>query len=664
MFLKTIDSNIILKYFSHKTNKLRNIFLLFLFLIQPVFPQWNSNTSLNTKFVVNSKDPINIVSVENQKGGIFVFWEDTRSDNQEVLFQHINETGKVSFRADGRPVSSLNGKKVLPVAVSHNQLSSIVIWKDFTFNETGDLFAQKVFSNGTFDWGANGIQITNNVEISDYSIDKDDVGNIYITYVEKSKTLPAEFILKYHKLNSNGKEIFTSKSIVLAKNFLRKSNTNILTDNKGGAFILWLESKNNRIILNATHADSSGKINWKEKQIQISDESSNVTSFSAVKVNNDNIYVSWQSTSSKRTIGHQLINIKNKSLWNQSLRNVSNLEGNHTNPIVIAENNNLFISWTYEKDNDRNILLQSYDLTGKPLWNKNGIFVVDEKGHQFGQKLILNNKSLYITWIDRRVDSLHANIYTQRFDLNGNFLWNPNGIIVASSKNSEKSYLNIVSDFSDGAIVVFKDKRTNENSIYGQKVFASGVIVSEVLSFSANVVNENILIEWYGVNEQTETDFIVERGTLNEIQDISWNEISILNSKQNSGTNKYEFVDKPNENGTVYYRIKYGDVSNPSFSDVVKVNYFEGSDVIIVAQNIPNPFSDRTKIAFYLPKDETVTIEFFNSRLEKISEFEKQKFQAGENEIEFDATDLYPGIYFYKFKVKDFIEVKKMVVSK
>ena len=42
----------------------------------------------------------------------------------------------------------------------------------------------------------------------------------------------------------------------------------------------------------------------------------------------------------------------------------------------------------------------------------------------------------------------------------------------------------------------------------------------------------------------------------------------------------------------------------------------------------------------------------------------KEKFfPAGENYVTFYANGLQPGIYFFRFYTKDFVEVKKMVVD-
>src|SRR5690606_26595654 len=126
----------------------------------------------------------------------------------------------------------------------------------------------------------------------------------------------------------------------------------------------------------------------------------------------------------------------------------------------------------------------------------------------------------------------------------------------------------------------------------------------------------------------------------------------------------YEFFDKPDVAGTVYYRvIQSDDHGNFQPSDVSKVNYLSGSTDITVAQNSLNPFSDETVIEFYLPDEHNVTIEFFNSRVEEVKKIDNQPFPAGKNQVIFSADGLEPGIYFYRFKVDYFVDVKKMVIT-
>ena len=93
------------------------------------------------------------------------------------------------------------------------------------------------------------------------------------------------------------------------------------------------------------------------------------------------------------------------------------------------------------------------------------------------------------------------------------------------------------------------------------------------------------------------------------------------------------------------------------------MDYFRDSELIMLGQNSPNPFSDSTTIAFYLPEEEEITFEIFNSNIETVKKIEDVEYPAGKNEIVFYAEDLPPGIYFYRLKLGKFVDVKKMVIT-
>ncbi len=83
-----------------------------------------------------------------------------------------------------------------------------------------------------------------------------------------------------------------------------------------------------------------------------------------------------------------------------------------------------------------------------------------------------------------------------------------------------------------------------------------------------------------------------------------------------------------------------------------------------LSQNYPNPFNPRTKIQYAMPKAGIVTLKVFNILGQEMITIINEERPAGEYEIEFNATTLPSGIYFYQLKVGDFIETKKMVLMK
>lgn len=66
-----------------------------------------------------------------------------------------------------------------------------------------------------------------------------------------------------------------------------------------------------------------------------------------------------------------------------------------------------------------------------------------------------------------------------------------------------------------------------------------------------------------------------------------------------------------------------------------------------VLPNIPNPFSDVTRIGFYTPFDDQVTLGIYNILGELLYE-ESQGFSPGEHYFEYDGHALLPGTYVYR----------------
>ncbi len=65
------------------------------------------------------------------------------TDDSDIYFMHIDENGEVSFRADGKTISTRKGTKKNPISVLDPAGNSIVIWEGFDKNKP-ELFLQKL----------------------------------------------------------------------------------------------------------------------------------------------------------------------------------------------------------------------------------------------------------------------------------------------------------------------------------------------------------------------------------------------------------------------------------------------------------------------------------------------------------------------------------------
>ncbi|MBI5216177.1 MAG: T9SS type A sorting domain-containing protein [Ignavibacteriae bacterium] len=101
-------------------------------------------------------------------------------------------------------------------------------------------------------------------------------------------------------------------------------------------------------------------------------------------------------------------------------------------------------------------------------------------------------------------------------------------------------------------------------------------------------------------------------------------------------------------------------------------NYSETPYTFSLGQNYPNPFNPNTTIQFTLPTDGLVTIKVFNLLGQEVATLvNNEEYTEGIQELNFDATNLSSGIYFYRINVNDintgevaFEELKKMVLMK
>ena len=81
-------------------------------------------------------------------------------------------------------------------------------------------------------------------------------------------------------------------------------------------------------------------------------------------------------------------------------------------------------------------------------------------------------------------------------------------------------------------------------------------------------------------------------------------------------------------------------------------------------QNYPNPFNPSTTINFSIPQNAHVTLKIFNVLGKEVGTLLDQEVPSGNHEVQFDATGIPSGVYFYTLTAGNFVESKKMMLMK
>jgi hypothetical protein len=85
---------------------------------------------------------------------------------------------------------------------------------------------------------------------------------------------------------------------------------------------------------------------------------------------------------------------------------------------------------------------------------------------------------------------------------------------------------------------------------------------------------------------------------------------------------------------------------------------------IRLQQNYPNPFNPVTTINYQIPELSFVTINVFDVLGNEIETLVNEEKPIGTHTIEFDASSLPSGIYFYQLKTNNITQTKKMILLK
>lgn len=83
-----------------------------------------------------------------------------------------------------------------------------------------------------------------------------------------------------------------------------------------------------------------------------------------------------------------------------------------------------------------------------------------------------------------------------------------------------------------------------------------------------------------------------------------------------------------------------------------------------LSQNYPNPFNPMTTIVYDLPTAGMTTLKLYNLLGEEVTTLVSEHKEAGSYQLQFDASKLKTGVYYYTIKSGDFEATKKLVLVK
>ncbi|AFH48769.1 Hypothetical protein IALB_1058 [Ignavibacterium album JCM 16511] len=199
-----------------------------------------------------------------------------------------------------------------------------------------------------------------------------------------------------------------------------------------------------------------------------------------------------------------------------------------------------------------------------------------------------------------------------------------------------------------------------------------GTIPVELISFSAELKNNSVELNWITASETNNKGFEVQRIQKSEVNGQTWKNVSFIPGKGTSTEiNHYSFRDKNLERGEYIYRLKQIDFDGSfTFSEEVEVNINIPSEFALL-QNYPNPFNPSTKIKYVISSEtrNLVTLKVYDALGNEVATLVNEEKSPGEYEVEFSVgrnsgPDITSGVYLYQLSAGNFTETRKMILLK
>jgi hypothetical protein len=222
-------------------------------------------------------------------------------------------------------------------------------------------------------------------------------------------------------------------------------------------------------------------------------------------------------------------------------------------------------------------------------------------------------------------------------------------------------YFDMISDYT-GAHLAWAGTFNGEQDVYYSYIYDSTFVPVELVSFTASSAGNIVTLNWLTATEINNRGFEIERSG----NKTNW---ILIGFKEGNGTisepQHYTYSDflENTNSSTFYYRLKQIDFDGSfRYSEIIEVEITPTN--YSLSQNYPNPFNPTTNFKFQIANSGFVSMKVFDVLGNEVANLVNEELSAGEYEVEYNASGLPSGVYFYKLSAGSFTDTKKMILMK
>ncbi|MGC9472406.1 MAG: choice-of-anchor U domain-containing protein [Bacteroidales bacterium] len=645
-----------------------------------------------------NKGQFSPVMAEDGDGGAVIAWGRSPLSlyNYDILTQKVSPGGERLWAANDVTVSDAPGTESFHRMIPDGTGGAILTWTHLPGTPgSTDIYAQRVDSEGAVQWTENGEEICMAAESqSNPELTGDGAGGSIITWRDSREGMGTSDIYA-QRINAEGTVQWTAGGVAVCLSASFEEWPVLVSDGTGGAVIAWQDARAGNADIYAQRINDAGEPLWNENGIPVCSAASDQQMPDIVSDGAGGAIMVWQDLrSGNADIYAQRVNASGEMLWEANGAAACQAAGNQMQPVALPDGaGGVIIAWVDARDDGQgDIYAQRLNASGQVLWNTGGTAVCTATGYQEAPDLASDgNQGAIIVWADQR-NGEHYDIYAQRIDKNG--------------------YPGVFADEDLDGIGDTEEQGANgddpgyDGNTDGQPDHQQAHVASlstfdgqqyVTLAVPDSVVLENVQATGHpdpdaaGAPDEGSSPYGFFSFSITGLTPGS-HTVATLLLHNGPGVNTYfKYGSTPGES-THWYAFGYDGTTGAVISgDTVYLYLTDGlrgdndatangvivepggpiftatrveshiSEGFSLDQNVPNPFSNETEIAFSTAVHTPVRVEIFDLTGRRVGILLNETVPEGRHVVTWNASGIPDGIYILKLSAGPWSVSRKMI---
>ncbi len=483
--------------------------------VQLVQAQWSDDPGQSVAVVDTIENQIGSHIINDGDGNYIIGWRDFRylsaqNIGGEVYAQKFNAEGFEQWTHNGNLISEnyRDYGKNLTALVNSGNGSVIAVysrWEGTTLYDPNLHYVRKFDSGCNFLWGSISLYVFYSGVERETAVTSDHSGGVItVTSYTNDMGFWGKTDIVAQRINSSGERKWGYRIYVCTADE-NQNYPRVECNSNGYSFIVWEDERtdsNGDIYFQIV--DSTGTIQLQNDGVALSSNPNSVGRPGVfITEQNDAIILWYEGT--KGLMG-QRVTETGTLLWGDNGKVISSV--GYPSIVVSDGNGGAFVAYTkYGNNNDKILYVLHLNSDGQSSWQKTVADGVDEYIAPAG--VSDGAEGVIFTWY-----GITKNIYAQRINSAGTFLWDTNGAIICS-ETQDKDYLSLAPDNLGGAVITWSDYRKGVSNadIYAQHINKNGNLggtatqvrpgeaSGNTVTVYPNPVHDDLYLKLNGLNE-------------------------------------------------------------------------------------------------------------------------------------------------------------------